>query len=191
MTAALPRRHTQNEAPDNAEKFQTIVLLVLGLAFIGAASIALGFAGGSASGVAIGAGVVLAAGGISIFNAIARTDFRSEGVFKNLISKRNSNHASHMPVAVKASAPAHNAVEAESLPPRESAAVRPRELLQPDHLTRHPFVRPNPFPPITQREFFALSDSHLEPLAPRDRTERRLYKHLAGAFYLSPKDDSA
>ena len=99
MTMALPGRHIQNEAPDNAEKFQTIVLLVLGLAFIGMASIALNFAGGSATGVAIGAGVVLAAGGISIFNAIVRSLFRFGGPFKNVISRRNSNHASHMPVA--------------------------------------------------------------------------------------------
>jgi hypothetical protein len=65
MSTALPGRPIQNEAPDNTQRFQTSVLLVLGLALIGAASIALGFAGGSAPGVAAGAGVVLAAGAIS------------------------------------------------------------------------------------------------------------------------------
>lgn len=143
MTTALPGRPIQKETPDNTERFQTSVLLVLGLALIGAASIALGFAGGSAPGVAIGAGVVLAAGAISIFNAIARSLFRFESAFKNVISRRNSSRAVHMPVPIEPSAPAHGAGEAETLFPHDTSPVRPRELFQADHLTRHPFVRPN------------------------------------------------
>src|SRR5262249_50856522 len=37
MTTALPGRPIQNEAPDNTERFQNSILLVLGLALIGAA----------------------------------------------------------------------------------------------------------------------------------------------------------
>ena len=142
MSTALPGRPIQNEAPDNTERFQTSVLLVLGLALIGAASIALGFAGGSAPAVAAGAGVVLAAGAISIFNAIAiRSHFRFESAIKGVISRRNSSGASHMPVPTEPSAHAHGA-EAETLLQHHISAARPRELFQAD-LRRYPFIRPN------------------------------------------------
>jgi len=143
MSTTLPGRPVQNEAPDKTERFQTSVLLVLGLALIGAASIALGFAGGSAPGVAIGSGVVLGAGAISVFNAIARPLFRFQSSFRAVISRRNSSQASHMPVPTEPTAPAPRAREAETLLQHDTSPVRPRELFQADHLTRHPFVRPS------------------------------------------------
>jgi hypothetical protein len=75
MTTTPPAKPLQNELTDATERFHNDLLLILGLALIGAATIALGFAGRSPAGVAVGAGIVLAAGGISIFNAIARSRF--------------------------------------------------------------------------------------------------------------------
>jgi hypothetical protein len=140
MTTVLSGRPIQNETPDKTERFQTTVLLVLGLALIGAASIALGFAARSAPGVALGAGVVLAAGAISIFNAIARSLHHLESAFKGMTSRRNSSRTSHVPVPLERSAPANSMGGAETLFQHGSSPVRPREF---DHLTRHPYVRPN------------------------------------------------
>jgi len=128
-------RPIQNEEPDNTGLFQNSVLLVLGLALIGAASIVLGFAGGSAPGLAIGAGVVLAAGAISIFNAVSRSLVRFESNFKGVISRRNSSRARHMPVPTEPSAPAHGgAREAKTLFEHGTSPVRPGELFQADRL---------------------------------------------------------
>ena len=142
MSAALPGRPIQNEAPDTTDRFQTSVLLILGLTLIGAASIALGFASGSAPAVAIGAGVVLAAGAISVFSALAGSRFRFESAFTGAITARTFSRATHSPDSVEHSGSARDVEAGERSAHPDSAPVRPRELLQTD-LRRHPFPRAN------------------------------------------------
>jgi hypothetical protein len=61
-----------NAVSRRSEKFCVYLLLVLGIAFLGAGITIIGFAGSSPVTVAIGAGAIAAAGLISIFFSIFR-----------------------------------------------------------------------------------------------------------------------
>jgi hypothetical protein len=67
MTKSLPGRPVQNNAPRTLERFHICLLLVLGVAFVGAGIVALGFAGNSSAAIGVGAGAVVAAGLIAVF----------------------------------------------------------------------------------------------------------------------------
>jgi hypothetical protein len=118
MTTAPPPAHPiQSEAPNTAEGFQVILLLILGLALIGAATVALGFAGRSPGGVAIGAGLVLAAGAISVFSAIVRSRVQFETASTPAVNLRAARYA----------APAHDTEAMETSRPNGSSPARPSE----------------------------------------------------------------
>jgi hypothetical protein len=70
MTNALPGRPVQNNAQRAVESFHTYLLLILGIAFVGAGIAILGFASGSLAAVGIGAGFLIADGIISLFIAV-------------------------------------------------------------------------------------------------------------------------
>jgi O-antigen/teichoic acid export membrane protein len=67
MIEAPPGRPVQNNPPQTLERFHIYLLLVLGIAFVGAGLVVLGFAGNSPVAVGIGAGAVVAAGFIAVF----------------------------------------------------------------------------------------------------------------------------
>jgi hypothetical protein len=67
MINVPPGRPVRNNAPRTLEKFHIYLLLVLGIAFVGAGITAIGFAIGSPGEVGLGAGAVVAAGLIAIF----------------------------------------------------------------------------------------------------------------------------
>ncbi len=71
MINAPPGRPVQNNPPQTLERFHICLLLVLGIAFVGAGLTVLGFAGHSPAAVGIGAGAVVAAGLIAVFFALA------------------------------------------------------------------------------------------------------------------------
>ena len=66
-----PGRSVQNNAPRTLERFHIYLLLVLGIAFIGAGITAIGFATASSAAVGLGAGAVVAAGLVAVFFALA------------------------------------------------------------------------------------------------------------------------
>ena len=70
MTNELPGRPVQNNAQRPIESFHTYLLLILGIAFVGAGIAILGFASGSLVAVGIGAGFLIADGIISLFIAL-------------------------------------------------------------------------------------------------------------------------
>ena len=67
MIEAPPGRPVQNNPPQTLERFHIYLLLVLGIAFVGAGLVVLGFAGNSPVAVGFGAGAVVAAGFIAVF----------------------------------------------------------------------------------------------------------------------------
>jgi hypothetical protein len=71
MINVPPGRPVQNNAPRTLEKFHIYLLLILGIAFVGAGIAAIGFAIDSPGEVGLGAGAVVAAGLIAIFFALA------------------------------------------------------------------------------------------------------------------------
>ena len=71
MIEAPPGRPVQNNPPQTLERFHIYLLLVLGIAFVGAGLVVLGFAGNSPVAVGFGAGAVVAAGFIAVFFALA------------------------------------------------------------------------------------------------------------------------
>jgi hypothetical protein len=70
MTNELPGRPVQNNTRRAAENFHTYLLLLLGIAFVGAGIAILGFAIGSLAAVGVGAGCLIADGMISLFFAL-------------------------------------------------------------------------------------------------------------------------
>jgi hypothetical protein len=66
MTEVLSGRPTRIDASLRAEPFHIYLLLILGIAFIGAGIAVLGFAVGSLAAIGVGAGAEVAAGLISI-----------------------------------------------------------------------------------------------------------------------------
>jgi hypothetical protein len=71
MTEPLPGRPVRSSAPHRLEKFHIYLLLVLGIALVGAGLTAIGFAIISPGMVGIGAGTLVAAGLIAVYFALA------------------------------------------------------------------------------------------------------------------------
>jgi hypothetical protein len=71
MTAPLPGRPIRSNAAQKLEKFHVDILLVLGIAFIGAGVTAIGFATASPGAVGLGAAAVVASGLIAVYFALA------------------------------------------------------------------------------------------------------------------------
>ena len=88
MTDALPGRPIRDNAPRASERFHIYLLLVLGIAFIGAGITVSGFAIASLAAVGVGAGAVVAAGLLAIIFAVAgsRRTFGEESVRTNVTS---------------------------------------------------------------------------------------------------------
>ena len=70
MANGLPGRPVQNNAQRAVESFHTYLLLILGIAFVGAGIAILGFASDSLPAVGVGAGCLIADGMISLFIAL-------------------------------------------------------------------------------------------------------------------------
>jgi hypothetical protein len=70
MSKLPPGRPIQNNAPRTLERFHIYLLLVLGIALVGAGITVLGFLGQSPAAVGMGAGAVVAAGLIAGFFAL-------------------------------------------------------------------------------------------------------------------------
>jgi hypothetical protein len=70
MANGLPGRPVQNNAQRAVERFHTYLLLILGIAFVGAGIAILGFASDSLPAVGVGAGCLIADGMISLFIAL-------------------------------------------------------------------------------------------------------------------------
>jgi hypothetical protein len=70
MTNVTQGRPVRTDAPRTLERFHIYLLLVLGIAFVGAGIIAIGFGINSSAAVGLGAGAVVAAGLIAIFFAL-------------------------------------------------------------------------------------------------------------------------
>jgi hypothetical protein len=88
MINAPSGRPIRNNAPRALERFHIYLLLVLGIAFIGAGATALGFAIASPAAVGVGVGAVVAAGLVAIIFALAgsRRTFGEESVRTDVIS---------------------------------------------------------------------------------------------------------
>jgi hypothetical protein len=71
MTAPLPGRPIRSNAPQTLEKFHVYILLVLGIALVGAALTVIGFVTLSFGVVGVGAGALATAGLIAVFFAVA------------------------------------------------------------------------------------------------------------------------
>jgi hypothetical protein len=92
MINVPPGRPVRDNAPLTPEKFHIYLLLVLGIAFVGAGIAAIGFAIDSPGEVGLGAGAVVAAGLIAIFFALA-------GMSRLVVEKEESDPSDAASVA--------------------------------------------------------------------------------------------
>jgi hypothetical protein len=90
MTNALPGRPFKDSAQRSAESYYTYLLLILGIALIGAGIAVLGFASGSLAAVGIGAGFLIADGMITLFVAVVT---RSSTTLAQTQMTRDLNHS--------------------------------------------------------------------------------------------------
>ena len=80
MINVPPGRPVRNSTPRTLERFHIYLLLVLGIALVGAGLTVIGFATISPAVVGIGAGTLVAAGLIAVYFALARSRLTVEEV---------------------------------------------------------------------------------------------------------------